>query len=190
MSKQILLLFLMGIASQSYIQAQGKAISFTDVEQVSQNVSAKVLFQRAKDWYEQKAADGDMELLVNSKGQLVGEMYFDYNAKDISGGKMVKGKIKCTVVVMIKDGRYKYTMQDFEHIPNGPIRKKYSFGILTQQSYCPEDVKVPLTKEEWRDDVWKDLKSKAKKNARQLANNLKQAMNHDATEEALSNDDW
>lgn len=191
MAKQIFFIFLLGTSMMTSSIAQRNAVSYTNVEQVSDNASSKILFERAKDWYEEKALEGDMELLVNSKGQLIGEMYFDYKAKAVTGSAMVKGKIKCTVIVSVKDGRYKYLMKNFEHIPNGPLRKKYSFGVLTSQSYCPEDVKVPLTKEAWRDDVWRDLKLNAKKDAKRLAQDLKSAMNTNSnTSEDLLGNDW
>ena len=190
MLKSINLFILLGFVAISSANAQNNTITFSDVEQVENKESQQILFDRATVWFEEKALVGDMELLVKGKDQLVGNVFFDYDAKTISGGKMVKGKIKCTLIVSVKEGRYKYAMKNFEHIPDGVIRKKYSFGILTRQSTCPDDIQVPLSNENWKDKVWRNLKLKSKYNAQTLAKELRVAMNSEIQEADLIGSDW
>lgn len=190
MLNYIHLFVFLGITAISSVQAQNNTITFSNVEEVKNNNSQQVLFDRATVWFEEKALTGDMELLVKGKNQLVGNVFFDYDAKTISGGRVVKGKIKCQLIVSVKEGRYKYAMKDFEHIPDGVIRKKYSFGILTRQSSCPDKVKIPLTNQDWKDKVWRNLKIKSKQNVQALAKELSLAMNSEIQEDDLMGSDW
>lgn len=186
MAYQIVSLFLFLIP----LSVQYAPISFTNVEKVPDASTKNELFKKAEDWFERKALAGEMELISNSKkqSQLIGELYFDYDADGIAGGKVAKGKIKCTMVVSVKDGRYKYLLKDFEHLPNGMLRKKYSFGMLTSQGRCPDEVNVPLTNEDWRDKVWRDLKLRSKRKAQSIVKDLRASMNEN--EEDFAEDNW
>ncbi|MGK0391665.1 MAG: hypothetical protein ACI94Y_004432 [Maribacter sp.] len=188
MTNQIVYLFLFLLP----LSIQYAPISFTNVEKVSDTTAKNELFKKAENWFERKALTGEMDLILNSKGQgqLIGELYFDYDAKNISGGKVAKGKIKCTMVVSVKDGRYKYLLKNFEHIPNGALRKKYSFGILTNQVSCPDEVNIPLTKEDWRDKVWRDMKLRSKKKAQSIVKDLRVSMNENEDDSVDVEDNW
>lgn len=190
MLKSINLILFLGITAISSLAAQNNTITFSDVEQVKNKDSQDALFDKATVWFEEQALQGNMDLLVKGQSQLVADVFFDYDAKTISGGKMVKGKIKCTLIVSVKDGRYKYAMKDFEHVPDGAIRKKYSFGVLTRQSTCPDEIKVPLTNQDWKDKVWRNLKLKSKQNAQSLAKQLRLAMNSNNQDDELMGSDW
>ena len=150
-------------------------LEFTDVVQVP-GVSADDLYVRASTWFMKAFVDSKNVLEVQDKaaGVLGGKGSIPYEPNVFMSSALLRGHITFTIQVMVKEGRYKYDLSDFQHHGSpsnvaGPI----DFGELTTAQECPQ---IKGTTKGMREKVWPHLKEVANARATALITSLKDAM--------------
>lgn len=113
-------------------------IVYTEVVTV-ENVSSDVLFLRAKEWFVHTfvSAEDVLQLEDKAAGILIGKSNFRVETSFMGGGTGA-GRVKFTIEINVKDGKYKYKIQDLIHDGNGEVSshgdlrlEKPSGGIYT-----------------------------------------------------------
>ncbi|WMJ75219.1 DUF4468 domain-containing protein [Cytophagaceae bacterium ABcell3] len=177
--KKVMLFFLMIMVGKFAI-AQGVLpideetgkVMFSEVVPVDNN-NQKDLFTKARNVGSSKKEDilkdDEAEGIFKTKGK------FGVKYPSPMRGMMHDGTVSYTLSIMVKDGRYKYEITDFEH--SSP---KASGGKL--ESKLPECGKYTLT-----ESGWSTIKKETKKEVEGIIENLKAAM---AKAPAADKDDW
>jgi hypothetical protein len=142
------------------------------------------LYNSALAWFPEAFRSGKAVLQVQNKeaGQLVGAASERYVSPVFMSGSCITGSLHYHVAVEVKDGRYRYTVDGFEHEGGTPACKMVgiSFGLLTTDRTCPRNVTgvFPGSKE----TIWNDLKAKAAALAEVLKKSLRAKLATVATE--------
>jgi hypothetical protein len=160
--------------------AQDSALTFSRVVSI-ENVSKNELYDRAKSWFAEtyKSAKDVIQMDDKEAGKLIGKGNFRYDSKVFSGSTQTTGWISYTITLQVKDNKYRYEITNFRHDGNGD----YDFGLITSSENCPYEMKS--TFKNWRDKVWKDIKSTIAPNADDIVLSLTSYMNKQAKK-----DDW
>ncbi len=147
----------------------GKTV-YTGVVQVD-GVSQADLYQRALGWF--KAYFPNPTSVIKEQDVLAGKIsgqHGIYIYKDLNGEQHKVGQVKYTIEVLVKDGRYKFTIDDI-------------FRLQTPKEYA----------EEWLDESHQDKENRfgyarqVHKHMGELIENLKKTMSAAAVEEK---EDW
>jgi len=108
----------------------------------------------------------------------------DFNITLSVLSRPVKGYVRYTVSIYLKDGRYKYEITDFTHDPTGPNAK--SVGLITTDTDYPGDEKRKAN-QKWMDNTWKDVKEQIHNNISPIELSIKEGMNKVSENK---NEDW
>ena len=164
---------------------ESKPLAFSEV--VVEGATKDQLYSAALGWFGDTFGRAKTVLDVQDKerGRLVAKPSFAYAPKTLVGSARIKGTVKYTVTVEVKDGKYRYTIDGFTHEGTpGPGGAPSSFGLLTTHAKCPYPVEGPTSAA--KQETWEHLKSLAKTEADTLTASLKKRM-ADATKEGK---DW
>ena len=161
--KKLLVITCLLSCFSSYSQ---ESLKFSDVI-IVENVSQKELFSRAKVWLAKtfKSSKDVIQTTDAETGVIVGKAIYFFKPKSFMGSEAVKGNIAYTISIYCKDGKYKYVVEDFIH---------ENFGLLTTAE--EGNFTMTLTSKGYRKKVWEDMKEQSEKEAKGLAESLKQAM--------------
>jgi len=182
--KRVVLVFVV-IAAVAIVASGQENLIYTDVVQVD-SVSKAELYTRAKLWFATTYNSASDVLQIEDKdaGQLVGKAIFTYDPSFLSSCEIVRGTIKYTIKVFVKEGRYKYEITDFIHDPRGNKNGKYSVGLITTADECPNPYTMA---KKWSNKTWRDIKAQIEDNTSLMITSLQQAMEKQT---ATENDDW
>lgn len=143
------------------------------------------LYDAAVLWFGRTFQSSKDVLQVQSResGTLIGKALFTYEPVVFAGKNGIRGVVRYTVTIEMKDGRYRYTIDNFIHEGNPTnVGGQFSVGLLTTDEKCPRAVFGPSPS--GREETWKDLKKKATVEAERLAKSLKEKLTTAATEKA------
>lgn len=166
--------------------AQSDKLNYSDVIKVD-GVSKNELYDRAMNWFANsfRNANNVIQLTDKENGQITAKALFVYNPNFFVGSGPVKGYIRYTVSVYLKDGRYKYEITDFTHEPSNSPNAK-SVGIITNDLEYPGKEKRAAN-QKWMNNTWQDINKQIEANITPIVASLKDGMNK-ATES--KNEDW
>lgn len=156
-------------------------LKYTEVVKID-SVLSNELYNRASLWFATayNSANDVLQMDDKDKGQIIGKANIIYKPKVFSGSEQTKGSIKYTIKIFVKDGRYKYEISDFIHVPYGSS----SFGLITTDEECPNP--KPMAKR-WSNKVWQDIKNQIGNNISSLIASLKHDMSKQTESEV---NDW
>lgn len=86
---------------------------------------------------------------------------------NLFGASYINGGIRTTLHVYLKDGRYKYNFEQFEHIGSSK-----SYGIITTDEQCPPDRWEPLSSQKYSTKRWVDIKQVINDHVKFISNKL------------------
>lgn len=186
MKKQLffLLAILMVMSFLTYGQT---TLTYTDVVKVD-NVPKDALYSRAISWFATSYNNSKAVLQLENRieGQIIGKATMPYNPTVYATSARTIGVINYTIKIFLKDGRYKYEITDFIHVPTGSNDcSGLSFGIITTNTTSPIQQKGQF--KNWNNKVWNDIQNQIENNITPLIENLELKMNQ-KTE--INNDNW
>ena len=177
----VLISLLFNVASMSNTRAQTTTtngasksgpLSFSEVIAIK-DASTIELYTRAQLWFSAAFADSKNVLEVQDKeaGILAGKGSFPYEPNIFMSSSLIRGHVTFSVIIILKDGRYKYSFSDFTHHGSslhsqGPI----NFDLITTTEACPP---VAGTSKGMRQKIWKHLKEVSTEKANAVAQSLK-----------------
>jgi hypothetical protein len=171
------------------IFAQEDPVIYTDVVKVDSN-NADQLYQRAKLWVAEtyNSAQDVVQLDDATSHTLLIKGVMIYKSNVEYANSAASGKIDYTLKILTKDGRYKYSLENFIHTgsPWGTANPdRPDFGLITTAEQCPREIKNSYKK--WRQKVWVDIKAQIESYATNVVSSLKAHMGKKAV---ADNDDW
>ncbi len=180
--KKLMLTFTILTAISLSVYGQ-EPLTYTEVVQVD-SVSKSELFNRAKLWFATAYNSANDVLQIDNKeeGEIIGKANMNYTPTVFSGGYTIKGSIKYTIKIFVKEGRYKYEITDFIHDPYG--NQDGNMGLITTDKENPNP--KPMAKK-WSNKVWDDIKTQIEQNMITLIVSLKDGM---AKTTESKKDDW
>ena len=136
--------------------AQLKPLNFSAAVK-AESVSAKDLYKKGKNWYNETFQCLNRVLTQDdaAQGVIVGKCTFPYASKVMINSAKTKGEVRYQIKLRFSDGRYQCEISDFRHTGSG-----ISFDLLTQEAAYTKE--IPGTSQEWKNQVWNDIKSQAK----------------------------
>jgi len=174
MKKLLLILF---ILPGFCIAQKDTAISFTDVVKVD-STSKDVLFQRARDWFNNTFRNSKEVLQIQDKetGEISGKGIFSSYVKHSTLGvdNSYNNDFRFQITIWVKDGKYKYLLSDIDNI-NGAV----AFGIITSSDHTKE--KISMVRQKKMDEYYMAAKNGAIKEATGIILLLKEAMKKNAS---------
>ena len=173
--KKLLLIFF--ILPGFCIAQKDTAISFTDVVKVD-STSKDVLFQRARDWFNNTFRNSKEVLQIQDKetGEISGKGIFSSYVKHSTLGvdNSYNNDFRFQITIWVKDGKYKYLLSDIDNI-NGAV----AFGIITSSDHTKE--KISMVRQKKMDEYYMAAKNGAIKEATGIILLLKEAMKKNAS---------
>ena len=153
----------------------GKVI-FTEIVELSDNsVPKDILYNRAKEWFVKafKSSNEVIQLDDKESGKIIGKGNFSINRTMY----LTDSRVDFTMTIMVKDGRYKYIVSDFNHVS---FKAGYSGGSLDNEK--PDCGNFNMAKKGWN-----QVKEQTKSTVDNLIADLKTFME---TESVESDDSW
>ncbi len=180
------LIFLLSISFLTlFVSAQENIIN-TNVVEVP-NATKDVLYSRALEWFTNSFNNPNfvIQLKDPENGRIIAKSNVPYEPSKFSMGGTAgaKGKIDFDIKLYFKDGRFKYEVTNFEHIPYTNGAK--TFGVLTNSDIPPFKSYNGMKKR--AEFLWEDLKSLATATGNTIAQSLKDSLTQ-KTE--LEKEDW
>jgi hypothetical protein len=168
MKSWILLSVLLWVFPARSILSQNMLI-YSEVVPVD-SVSKKDLYNRAMHWFVRYYQDAAKVLRLYNKeeGELVGKWIFRFDPTSVYN-QSIRGNIEYTVKIFVRDGRYKFQVSDFIHLPEGST----GFGVITASQKAPV---IPYETSKWANKVWNEMKEVIQHNIDALIPSLKRAM--------------
>ncbi|AZA50335.1 DUF4468 domain-containing protein [Chryseobacterium carnipullorum] len=115
---------------------------FEEVVKVDSTITKDELFNRARTWTSQAFSSKNNMITTEDKqaGEISGVGHYDYRAdKKYKGSSCVEGPITYKFSIFVKDGRYKYVFNSFDHKGSrGNICNRIDYGRLTLAEEAPE----------------------------------------------------
>ena len=166
-----------GVVKHDSILTKERApYQFTEVVKID-SVSKDELYQRSLNWFVRnyKSSSTVIQLKDKETGQITGKALFSYTSKIIIGRKAAYGNVYYTIQIFVKEGRYKYEINDLIHkagyLSNIPTM---SLGLITNSEIYTG--KVTEADKDWYNECWLALKTKTKIEIEKLALSLKEGM--------------
>lgn len=146
--------------------AQLKPLTFSTAVKAD-NISPKDLYKRGKYWFSDifKCSNKKLTLDDANNGVIVGKGTFAYTPKVVTWSAKTKGTVEYQVRLRFKEGRYECEITDFRHSGSG-----ISFDLITLDTSCKKE--IDGTSQEWKNQVWNDIKSQAKANSNTVIKSL------------------
>ena len=136
-----------------------------------QNHNANEIYSLVKSWFAEKYNNAKNVIQLDDKenGKIIGKGVFEYNSNVNSFSNGTKGYISYTIVINVKDGKYKYSISDFVHQGNSSnVGGEASFGVITTD----EEPSVKISTKGWRIKVWNDIKKQIEDNSNAIISSL------------------
>lgn len=161
-------LFSMFIFSQEF--------QFEEVVKTDSTITKDELFNRARIWVTQNFKSKNNFITTEDRvaGEISGSGLMDYRAdKKYKGSSCVEGPVTYKFNVFLKDGRYKYVFNSFDHKGSrGNICNRIDYGRLTLVAEAPEKGRGIAY-----NYAWEDVKYQTGTKVQSLVSDLKEAMN-------------
>ncbi len=149
-----------------------------------EGASRDQLYNAALAWFPEAFKSGKAVLQVQNKeaGQLIGTAAETYTSPFLTASSCINGSLRYRVTIEVKDGRYRYTIDGFEHEGGTPRCRSgsISFGPLTTDRECPRKIKGTWPGDDVK--IWADLKAKGSALAETLVKSLRAKLASAATE--------
>jgi hypothetical protein len=160
------------LASLNCYCQDAEPLSFSEVISTDTALKKTELYSRAKAWFAEtyKSAQDVIQLDDRENGKIIGKGSMRYTNNSLSGDAS-SGWIRYTIIVQVKDGKYKYTLENFYH---ESLEPGYNFGKITTAQECP--YKVSSTSQKWRNKIWQDMQTTVAGNYESLIESLKTYM--------------
>jgi hypothetical protein len=157
------------------------AISFIEIVQV-EGASKEQLFQRARVWFAENFKDSKSVLQISDKetGELFAKGSFTshYKFRMTNRDWTNRGVYYFTLRVIVKDGRYKYSLTDINHFGDyndyGNIVEGNKMGLIT--SATSTNKKISMVSPKKMNEVYVAVKESGINAANNTILNLKSAM--------------
>jgi hypothetical protein len=123
------------------INEQGKIV-YTEIVNIDSSLTQEQLYLNAREWFARsfRSANDVIQMDDKDAGKLIGKGNFV-----IPGGMyLADGRVRFTISVFTKEGRYKYEITDFVHIAND---NTYSGGNLENEK--PDCGNFNMVKKGW-----------------------------------------
>lgn len=166
-------LSLLTYSQKQTIDPDTKLITYTEVIEVP-GISKDELYRRATVWFSKAFRSGKAVIDLQDKeaGKLIGKGYAGSTVKVPLIGKQDAGDIRMTIAIDVKDGKYRYIVDNFIH--EAPMAtgqgKWFSVGPLEQEKSKGGFGLRPSNSE------WRELKENVFKTIEGLAEDLKKSM--------------
>ncbi len=153
-------------------------IEFSAITQVDSSIKAEELYRRAKRWVGDYFKSGKDVIQIDDKDnyEIVGRGWMPAPIEALGGITQNSGVIWFKVHIYCKQGRYKYTINDFVH--EGEKAVKYPWpdiGLLTTNPEPPEFY-LAFCGPKLKTKLWENLKDDAKSNSQLIITSLTKAM--------------
>ena len=182
-----LIIFILGVLS---ISAYGQnTLEYSEVVEV-EGVTQKELFKRARMWFNRTYKDSKeiLNIIDKESGELSGKAQTGFTYNSLLWGNTVNGIISYRISIYVKEGRYKYVIQQFIHEGAAYNGGQFKVGLITLDEHCPYQLlsgsyKIPQKR---ADDIWKDIKEKIYSEKDYLIKSIEKGMKIPSE----SSDDW
>lgn len=144
---------------------------------IKDSIPAKELLKRATHWAQSKHAKYEKINAVGGNTKVELDAFFKIKPKELNPTQDYTGKIIMHVKIEVKDGKYKYTINQIKHVADNG---KNSGGDIAKN--IPECGSMFLP-----DLTWKKIKSEALKDANFVAEDIKDAFSAPVKE---TSEDW
>jgi hypothetical protein len=165
-----------------------KPLEFSEVI-TAEGLTKDQLYSAAQAWFGNtfRSAKTVFDVQDPVAGRIIGKPLFQYEPSKFLGSARIRGVVRYSVTIEVKDGRYRYFIGNFIHegsssVNSGMVLSPFSFGLLTQAEFCPYSM-VEFN-ESHANDTWRDLKERANTEAKVLIVDLKKNM----TKPVIKND--
>ena len=179
--KKILLVFLLFFS----IIISAQDLSYESVIKVDSLVSKDELYNRARTWAKENYNSKNNVIITEDRinGEISCTGSFDYRTNNkYQGYTCVEGPIKYNLTIYVKDGRYKYVFNAFDHKgSSGNLCRAGDFGRMKVGNDAPS-----IGKGIAFDKGWEDVKIKINEKILLLISNLENGMN----KKYEANNDW
>lgn len=144
-------------AQELPLDAETKKVSYTEVIEVP-GVKKDELYIRAHTWFAKTYGSSKSVLEIQDKesGKLLGKGLTDVVFKNPPMGTMYGGIVSYTISVIVKEGKYKYSITDFYH--DGGTDNRIHPGGALENEKKPKGIGFPSQKQ-W-DQIREDVNSK------------------------------
>jgi hypothetical protein len=135
------------------------------------------LYSAALAWFSEtfRSAKNVFDVQDREAGRIVGKPLFQYEPTVFIGSARIRGVVRYSVTVEVKDGRYRYNIGSFVHDGTpGQYGGPASFGLLTTAIKCPYSIDGPTSS--GAQETWEDLSLRARIEADHLISSLKSHM--------------
>ena len=155
--KKIFTLALLICFYSSYSQNE---LIYEQVVQLDSSFTKAELFSNARQWITDNFKDANAVLTIEDieTGDIGGNGSIKYNPQVLSGSAGINGYIHFKIKIQVKDGKYKYTFYQFNHIGNHAVSVNSDMGVLTTDETYPHPMIYAGINKKWYGKVWKDLK--------------------------------
>jgi len=153
----------------------GKVIFSDVVELTDKTVTKDILYNKAKEWFVKafKSSNDVIQLDDKESGKIIGKGNFSIATTMY----LTDSRVDFTMTIMVKDGRYKYIVSDFNHVS---FKDGYSGGSLDNEK--PDCGNFNMAKK-----GWKQVKEQTKSTVDNLIADLKTFMEAESVD---SDDNW
>ena len=166
---------------------QSNDLIFDGIINIDSIRKSSELFDIAKKWFSYPTPEVTKTIGFEDieSGQVNGKISIKYRSKSITPYSLkCIGTINFDVTISVKDGKYRYVFENFNHkgndsAPGGPI----SFGKITNDQECP--YKIKNNDIDWYNARWEEMKDLIDVKSKILIQDLKNLMNI-----SKINNDW
>lgn len=183
--KRNALILCLSILIAHQVAAQ-EPLTYSEVIKVD-SVSKDQLYSRAKSWFADsyRSANDVIQMASRADGQIIGKANLKYAPSVFMSSDAIRGYIRYTIKIFVKDGRYKYSITDFRHDPSYNRYGNENFGLITTDEVNPNPNQWAV---KWSNKVWLDMKTQIADHVRPLISSMKAGMTVKA--DSPESDDW
>lgn len=160
-----------------------ESIRYSEVVTVDSSLSKDVLFNTARRWFANNFGDSKSVLEVSDKatGEMLGKGLFKYHSSIFFANSATSGWIRYTLRLVLKDGRYKIEMDNFEHEANPGNPNPRNLGTISKD-FCPAPTNInsPLR---WQKRVYEEMLKLSEDEISAIVTSLKDSMKKASKEE-------
>ncbi len=170
------------------VHVESKPLEYILVVSV-EGVTKDQLYSEALAWFGEtfRGPKNVIEVQDRQAGRIIAKPLFLYEPTVFESTARIRGVVRYSVKVEVKDGRYRYSIGDFFHEGSregdlAPI----SFQLLTTDPECPYQFSPRDLKSSSKQETWDNLKLVAKNQAALIISSLKSRMAQAGTDK----DNW
>jgi hypothetical protein len=163
-------------SKENSLNTEIRPIEYIEVVQAD-GLKKDQLYSAALAWFSEtfRSAKKVFDVQDREAGRIVGKPLFQYESTVFIGSARIRGVVRYSVTVEVKDGRYRYNIGNFIHEGTpGPYGGPASFGLLTTAIKCPRSIDGPTSS--GAQETWEDLLLHARIEADHLIRSLKSHM--------------